>query len=163
MLFYTTLLITSLLISVVILAVFNLCVRTYRKFSVSRTRTGPTAHLSERKYGKNVKIASKPWEHLGSHVQASTPARPHPAMPERATPWGWPGGSQEQREPQARKVPTSGSLNDYLSNNTLRKGQSVQDWKRNVGRPARDVRSSLAGETYKPSFINFPDLGKDDN
>jgi len=163
MLFYTSLLITSFLITVIILALYNLVVALYKKVSVSRSSVpnGPTSHLSESKYGRNVKGASKPWGNPASHAKPSDLARTHPAKLERPTPWGWPGNQLESQEVQTRQVPKAATLNTYLARNTLAKGQTIDDWKHNVGRPMRDDRPALAGTAYKPSFVNFPDFDSD--
>ncbi len=163
MLFYTSLLITSLLVTLIILTVYYLIARTYKKVSGSRKRSGPTSHLLENKYGRNVKIASKPWGNPGSHAQPSDLARTHPAKPEGPTPWGWPGNHPEHREVHASKIASKATLNAYLARDSLLKRQTVDDWRHNVSRPMRDGRSSLAGTAYKPSVIHHPDLDIDES
>lgn len=162
MLFYATLLITSLLVTVIILAVYNSVFAAYKKATALRKRNNPTMHLSEKKYGKNNQKASKSWGNPGSHAKPSALARTHPAVPEVRTPWGWPGSDHENQMPQANKVANTSDLNAYLSQkSSLQKGQTVSDWKHNVGRPARDQSPVLAGTRYKPSFVDLSAIDGD--
>ena len=159
MLFYAALFITSLLVTLIILVLFNLLVRIHHKIIKSRAHIDPTAHLGSRTHGKNETIYSRPWGNPGSHARPKRLARTHPAKPEGLTPWGWPASDQEQHD---REGSGAENLKTHLARNALGKRQSVEDWKRNIGRPIRDDRPSLAGRAYKPSFINFPDIEDDD-
>jgi hypothetical protein len=151
-LFYTTLLITSFLLTLVIIGLKILIVFVARKaFGLGKrhVNVGPTAHLDQKTPGRSPKVASSAW---GTQPQA-TPAnlaKTHPAAAQN-TPWGWPGNGHETHENYPKPaVANKATLSAYLARNH-EKQQPAADWKRNIGRPARDERSALAGAAYKPS------------
>jgi len=151
-LFYSTLLITSFLLTLVILGLKNLLVFVARNvFGLGKqnTKGAPTAHLNRKAPAKNLTVAPSAWGRQG-HATPATVAKTHPALPGN-TPWGWPGSDPETREHHPGTAAARGtSLNAYLARK-YEKQQTVGDWKRNIGRPARDDGSALAGTAYKPS------------
>ena len=135
MLFYTTLLITSFLLTLVIIGLKNLIVSVARKsfsFGKRDAKAGPTAWGTQ------------------PHATPANLAKTHPAAA-LSTPWGWPGNDHKVRENHAEPAAANGaSLNAYLARKND-KHQTTSDWKRNSGRPVRGGRSLLAGYAYKPS------------
>jgi len=152
MLFYTTLLITSFLLTLVIIGLKNLIVFVARKaFGLGRrhVKAGPTAHLDQKTLGRSPKVASSAWG-TQPHATPANLAKTHPAAA-LSTPWGWPGNDLKVRENHAKPAAANGgSLNAYLARK-YDKHQTAADWKRNIGRPTRDNRPLLAGYAYKPS------------
>jgi hypothetical protein len=147
-LFYTTLLITSLLLTLAIIGLKNLIVFVARKaFGLGKrhVQAGPTAHLDKMTLGRSLNTwGTQP------HATPANLAKTHPASAQN-TPWGWPGNRHEIHENHPKPATSNeGSLSAYLTRKH-EKRQSAADWKRNVGRPDRDDRSALAGSTYKPS------------
>lgn len=166
MLFYTTLLVTSFLLTLVILGLKNMIVFIARKAVKLGKRdayVGPTAHLDQKTLGRNLKATSSAWG-TQPHATPTNLAKTHPAVPGN-TPWGWPGSGHETHESHPRPAMANGaSLSAYLARKH-EKQRSAADWKRNIGRPVRDDRSSLAGTTYKPSqdAISKYGIDKDDD
>ena len=153
MLFYTTLLITSFLLTLVIIGLKNLIVFVARRAfgpGKGHVKAGPTAHLDKKTLGRSPKVASSVWG-TQAHVTPGNLAKTHPAAA-LSTPWGWPGNDHKVlRENHVKPAAANGgSLNVYLARK-YDKHQTAADWKRNIGRPARDDRSLLAGYAYKPS------------
>jgi hypothetical protein len=152
MLFYTTLLITSFLLTLVIIGLKNLIVFVARKaFGLGKrhVKAGPTAHLDQKTLGSSLKGASSAWG-TQAHATPANLAKTHPAAAQN-TPWGWPGSSHETHENHSRPATADGgTLSAYLARKH-EKHRLETDWKRNVGRPPRDDRSALAGAAYKPS------------
>jgi hypothetical protein len=152
-LFYTTLLITSFLLTLVILGLKDLIVFTARKaFKPGKQNTNeiPVAYRDQKTMGKNLNVASSAWG-TQPHATPATLAKTHPAVPAN-TPWGWPGYDRETREHQPRVAAANGtSLNAYLARKN-EKHRPAADWKRNIGRPVRDDdSSSINGRAYNPS------------
>ena len=152
MLFYTTLLITSFLLTLVIIGLKNLIVFVARKafmLGKQNTHVGPTAHLDQKTMGRGLKAASSAWG-TQPHATPANLAKTHPAAAQN-TPWGWPGNGHETHENHSRPATANGAtLSAYLARK-YDKRQPAADWKRNIGRPVRDESSALAGTAYKPS------------
>jgi hypothetical protein len=156
-LFYTTLLIASLIVTLVILGLYNLVVFVGNKIKTFRNPdeyVGRTSHLRE-KNGAFPNKSSKAWGSYG-HATPAELACTHPAGLNSRAPWGWPGNNHNQHglhedrpntKPDASKRAT---LSSYLNQKNDR-DRSVADWKQNIGRPIRDDRSGLAGKAYTPS------------
>lgn len=163
MLFYASLLMTSLLMTVVILALYKLVVMLLKQFLRSSGRAEPASHPGGTKYGQKVNGTAKSFGQPGIRAQPSGLYRTHPAKPGGPIPWGWPGNHHEHHDSHAAKVSQAVPLKAYLRRaNALGKKQTVDDWKHNVGRPVRDDRPALAGTAYKPSIANFPDFDNND-
>jgi len=161
-LFYATLLVTSFLLTLVILGLKNLIVFIVRKvFAQHRqdVRFGATAHLSNKSTGANLSFASSAWgQH--SHATPAAMAKTHPAIPDN-TPWGWPASENEPHDSRPKPKASNGAtLNAYLARKHERH-QSAADLKRDAGRPVRDDRSALSGQTYKPSQDAISKYGMD--
>lgn len=165
MLFYATLLITSLVVTLVILWVYNMTILAVKKFRESRGLSeshDPTAHLNEKKYGRNVKKVTKAWGEYG-HATPNNLARTHPARSGSPAPWGWPGNDHESHEHQPKPLTAEGaSLSAYLERNSSRE-KSVENWKKNVARPVRDDRPALAGKAYSPSKDTIDKFSNEDD
>lgn len=163
MLFYTTLLITSLLLTLVIIGLKNLIVFVARKaFGLGQRNVGlgPTAHLDQKTHNRNFKAASSAWG-TQPHATPGTLARTHPAAAQN-TPWGWPKHDHESHENHPNLAVKDGaSLTAYLARRH-NKRETAADWKRNVGRPVRDDRSALAGTAYTPSQDTISKYGIDE-
>jgi hypothetical protein len=151
-LFYTTLLITSLLLTLAIIGLKNLIVFAARKVfkpGKQNTNEGPAAYRDQKTMGRNLNEASSAWGRQ-AHASPTTLAKTHPVMPAN-TPWGWPGYNRETREQQPRVAAANGtSLNAYLARKD-KEHRPAADWKRNIGRPVRDDSSSINGRAYNPS------------
>jgi hypothetical protein len=148
MLFYTTLFIVSLLVTLVILWLYNLVVFVGKKINVSRSsgEYSDGAHqFGDRKYAKIPKMTTQVWGSSG-HATPAGLACTHPARPNSPAPWGWPGHDHEAHD-HPKSVAT---LNHYLAQKKIR-DESVSEWKRNISRPVRDDRHGLAGRVYTPS------------
>lgn len=153
MLFYTTLLITSLLLTLAILGLKDLIVfmvrRSLRKQKHYQS-AGKTTHPKNRAMGTKLNTDSPAWGRL-SHASPATMAKTHPALPDSGTPWGWPGSDNNTREYNSSSAPARGAtLSDYLARK-YEEQQTAGDWKRNIGRPLRDEGVALSGQAYKPS------------
>jgi len=153
MLFYTTLLVTSLILTLVILWLYKLIVIITRKVFKGRLSNEKPVSMGlpgQINPGRNTKTESQVWGTYG-HSNPSTMARTHPAgpTPDQATPWGWP--DHDHMNDEYRPMPASskaGSLNSYLSRNLVN-AQTVGTGKQNVDLPDRDDRSAFIGKAYK--------------
>ena len=151
MLFYAILFISSFVVMLVVLWLLRMIAslaRTLHKKRLPNEKQGPTAHLNQKKYGKNAELASKAWGRK-PHATPANLARTHAAIAEQPTPWGWPGNEHDLREhhPQVAttKVVTPKS---YPVHNKLERKRVT--WKKNAGKLMRDSRSGL-GQVYEPS------------
>jgi len=147
LLFYTTLFITSLILIVVVLWVCRLFAafgqRAY-KIRLPDADQGPTAHLTEGKYGKDKRLASKAWGRK-PHATPANLARTHPAMAEKQAPWGWPGNENEVRENQPKTAPKSQPAPKPYKARRKRKIKTTGTW------AIRKVGYGLSGQSYQPS------------
>lgn len=166
MLFYTTLLVTSFLLTLVILGIKNLIVFAARKaFKPGKQNAHevPVTYRDQKIMGGNLNVASSAWGKQ-PHATPASLAKTHPAAPVN-TPWGWPGYDRETHEHQPRVATANGtSLNAYLARKE-EKHRPAADWKRNIGRPIRDDSSSVRGCAYSPSedAISRYGIGKADD
>jgi hypothetical protein len=164
MLFYTTLLITSFLLTLVILGLKNLIVFAARKAfkpGIQNTNEVPVAYRDQEIMGRNQNVASSAWGKQ-PHATPATMAKTHPAVPAN-TPWGWPGYNRDTHEQQPRVAAANGtSLNAYLARKD-KEHRPAADWKRNIGRPIRDDSSSINGRAYNPSEDAISRYGIDKN
>jgi hypothetical protein len=151
-LFYTTLLITSFLLTLVIIGLMNLIVFVARKaFGPGKrhVKASPTAYFDQRTLDRSPKVASSAWG-TQPHATPANLAKTHPAVAQN-TPWSWPGNGHETHENHPKPVTANGAgLNAYLARKHEKQRPAV-DWKRNIGRPPRDDRSPLEGAAYQPS------------
>jgi hypothetical protein len=160
MLFYATLLITSLMVTLIILALYNLVVHFAKRNASSKARRDPAAHLGDYKHGRRLHPASSQWGRPNSHAEPAELARTHPAQPVGAIPWGWPGNEVGHHDAVHHRSSTNGAgmLDNHLVRHTLAKNQTVDDWKHNIARPVRDDRRSLAGKAYKPKVSSLAEF-----
>lgn len=160
MLFYTTLLITSFLLTLAILGLKYLVVFVARKvFGIGKrfVEADSAAHRRQKPSDGSLKAIPS---YRASEFYATAPAL---ARADTAAPrWGLPESDQEFYEYPPKPATTArGSLNDYLASK-YDKNLNVADWKRNIGRPARDDTSALAGTVYKPSQDAISKYGIDE-
>lgn len=153
MLFYVTLLLISILLTLIILGLKNLIMFVFKK-AVQGGREGVKYRTASKSYvrvpGSTGNEVSSAWGKR-DYATSGVPAKTHPASAFSATPWGWPGGENGGSGNRSRSASTSqGSLNAYLARSYNNRAP-VADWKRNIGRPIRDDWSPLTGEVYKPS------------
>jgi hypothetical protein len=153
MLFYTALLIASLILVLALLWLYRMVVEAAQ--NVCRTglpnmKQASTAHLNEIRCGRNLKGASKAWGRK-PHSTPANLARTHPAKPGKTAPWGWPGNTHEVHEHHSQVAATKGAtLDSYLARNNF-KGKTTGGWKQNTGHPIGANRSGLSGQAYQPS------------
>ena len=164
MLFYATLLITSLLLTLVILGLKDLIVFLVRKSLKTQKKNVATrraTHPKSMAMGANLNTNSPAWGRR-SHTTPAVMAKTHPVVPDSGTPWGWPGSDNNTRERRSRSAPARRTtLSDYLARQ-YEKQQSVADWKRNIGRPLRDEgTAALSGRVYEPSEDALSRYGKE--
>lgn len=149
MLFYTTLFIGSLVLVSVLLWLCILVVGRFQSKSRSRfpnVEQTATAHLSERKYGRNSKRASRAWG-IKPHSTPANLARTHPAKVDELAPVRWQGNDHEGHEHHPQGGAT---LSDYLARKDL-EDKAIKSRKQNAGQPKRDNGSRLSGRAYTPS------------
>lgn len=155
MLFYITLLITSLIVITVLLwflRMVSALTQSIRGTHTPNAKQGPTAHLNERQYNKSSKRASRAWGKK-PHATPANLARTHPAKVDKSTPWGWRGNVNAIRE-QKLKVAASeeATLNSTQARKNLRR-ETVDSWKQmqKQRQLRRKNNSSLSGQAYAPS------------
>ena len=149
MLFYTTLLITSFLLTLAILGLKYLVVFVARKvFGLGKRVAEADLAAYRRQKTSDGSLKAIP-TYRAREFYATAPAL---AKTDTAAPtWGGSGNDRDGYEHSSMSATAGrGSLNDYLASKYDKK-QNVGDWKRNIGRPARDDTSALAGTAYRPS------------
>ena len=151
MLFYTTLFITSLILTLIILSLYKLTVAIVRKVfqgNLPHERSAAIGHADQRSLDRSSKTESDVWGGYG-HSNPSTVACTYPALPDKATPWGW--GGQDRVKDEYRPRPAAsktGDLNSYLSRHVVNR-HVVGTGRVNVDGLCRDDHPAFVGRTYK--------------
>lgn len=150
MLFYTALFLTSLILTLVILWIYKLIVVVVRyafRGNLRNEKPVSTGYLDQRGRGRISRRRPEAWGDYG-HANPSTMARTHPAVPEKATPWGWPSHDQVNNEYHPVLASSrEGNLNTYLSGQFV-SPQVLGTGRFNVDRPDRDDHPAFIGRAY---------------
>ncbi|MCP4002148.1 MAG: hypothetical protein GY727_14660 [Gammaproteobacteria bacterium] len=153
LLFYTLLFFSSFILVLAVLWLLRLIASFSQRIYKNRLpneKQGPTAHLNKKKYGKNVKLASRAWGRK-PHATPTNLARTHPAKTRTLVPWGWPGNKYDldEHRPQVAVTKAVTPKSSPVSNKPEHK--KVKAWKSSAGKLMRDSRSGLSGQAYQPS------------
>lgn len=134
MLFYITLLLTSLVVTLMILWLYKLTVFFVRKVFRSthdQAGVGPVDHVRARRK------ASRAWG-IRAHATPTKQAQTHPASANnRAGRWSGYAQSVHKEHPELA-TSTGADLSSYLSRQDSETSRRSVDWKRELGRPIRD-------------------------
>ena len=143
MLFYTALIIASLIVALLVLWAFQVIARAGRSVFKSRlpdAKNASTSHLRVQRLATTVNETPTPWG-WKSHETPANMAKTHAAPPSRQTQWG---GSENTTRPPA--YDNSGSTRRVNINKPA------------IGWPYREEKSELAGKAYKVSRKTKPRL-----
>jgi hypothetical protein len=150
MLFYAVLFVSSLLVVSVTLWLFRkMAVFSERVFSrgMPNTKQVSTAHLNEKRYGRNLKGASKGW----GRKRPAKPARSYTLKADKPATWGrYDNDHQVPGHHPRPAMLNESNLNGYLARKAVQ-DRAAGNWKPNAGLATRDDRSGLSGRAYQPS------------
>jgi hypothetical protein len=154
MLFYTTLLLTSLIVTLAIIWMYKLIVFLARNVFRGNPHSiglDSNPRFNQKSPGLKWGSDARPWGGIG-HSNPSTVARTHPAVPDQTTPWGWPDHkhADDGYHPTPASLPEE-SLNTYLSRQSIRPDM-LGTWKLNVDRPDRDDRSVFNSKVHQQAL-----------
>jgi hypothetical protein len=146
MLFYSTILIVSLIVAVVILWFYHTTKDTskaiYKTIKPPAVDHSPTNPLKETTPPMAVTDTPAPWG-TKSHQTPRNLAQTYAAKPLEQAPWGWPGHKPQQVREQHTHNARHSSLNDAPSADPA----SIRS--QNVGWPYREDVMKTGGKVYK--------------
>jgi len=146
MLFYSTILIVSLIVAVVILWFYRTTKDTskavYNTIKPPAVDHSPTNHLKETTAPMAVTDTPTPWGTKSHHTPRNL-AQTHAAKPIEQAPWAWQGHKRHQVREQRTHNARHSSLNDAPSADPA----SIRS--QNVGWPYREDMMKTGGKGYK--------------